>query len=1830
MYVVRSAIAALSAVVALAASSGPSQAQLDNGCGWRGYRVTNWGRDGYIIPYPRDTENDPPLLRSLPGGGINPTIRQELSPITGILPTRQEVINQLCVEMSDFFRPPLASFILQASFRGGTPGVSSSFQTDCGDTPPPTPVRTGPPCPPTPAYTSTPTPSPTPKRPDIVASRAFMRTGTNSGDELDAPAAGQNVFFHAEFRIDSDKDENFTIPVRAIIDDQVFCAGTNTAASNDDRVVWCGVAWTATGGTHELRWELDASNTIDETSELNNVVSTTWTAGVADLIAREALFRSGPNSGEEMTAPRAGEPAYLHFRWTFDGDEDSSVTIPREARIDASTFCEFSTVVMPGRYISWCTTPWTPTEGAHELEWFIDPDDVIVESNEFNNHKLLSFISEPPSEDPGTTTLRCPSTVLDDQIIETGQRRYRLDLAGPNRIDLSVACPSGCGWFTENRCCRGLALSDFVIQVRERSSGALLCNGQAGVDCTLPPGSFDITVSEFDSVESPEPQVRLACTALPTFTPTYTNTSTPTQTPTPTPTHTPSLTPTVTPTPTPTYTPTVTPTRTPTSTRTDTPTSTPTNTPILCGNGELDPGEECDDGPLNSDDEPNACRTTCVLPSCGDGTVDDGPEYLEACDDGNNEDGDLCPADCSYRIRLGPSLVVGQGKCGDPTEIKLTEVDSGRDITLDPSVTYHSARGIPGDAFEAALNKAINFLAGAAEGEAILTRAEIEVVRREVRFASGPAGEGVNLLWASTTDGTLSNPVFVVSEVKTAEAKSLEITPLSVGSLAGRATAFFVNAMREMLAGASAGGMTTEPLDVPLILFSDGPLCDTAFEDFFTTKGGVSVASLKFDLFGGLIEDFDLIAGIETAIGAIPGADKSPLVKLIQMIGAPLARFAASQALDFEVSSKAATSSEMMAGAPPVTMDDVIEVRDELGIDFPFFRGAVSAKKPGLSAIQATLNLEEYCMGKASDGLMVVVLPNLDKVEIRNDEWKFESPLEVAVGEQHQATIVALFDVFKGGTEPITISWEPIATRADSFRKEMEGYIPGAGKFLEDLSLPLVAKVFPGDVPLVNGFYREGPAYLRFDLDVNPFAPSFTIKEFQFQLPVPSSPFETPDIPFVDFINQWKVVSAMNAATVNRDTGIVEGLEAGVEQIGVTACIPFATGEGSDPEDREFVKVEECPIRIQGRKFYDDDRDGVRDPGERSLNGWTVELRDGRGTLLDSQTTRDIGGLPGRYDFGAVEVQTEWERIVVEERVRPRWNATSAPVDRTVIDVARDPTAGCGGQLLANFGNTCDVGVSGRVFQDDDGEGDLDSGEDGLNGWTVLLLDEDANELGREVTRRIRGMDGGYDFGNVTLDRRWRSVAIREVPPPGWTSVASVERFFAIDDLIDTDCPDVGADFANACLVDVFGTKFADANGDGFQQPAELGLDLWTIEVTDRDGAVVGSDITVTRGSKRGQYFIRLPIFKDRAPYRVREVLKSGWEPISPRTGEFTLAGITACPEDGFRVDFANRRIGPTETPSATASATPTVTPSITMTVTGTPTTTPTHTPTPIIGPAISRLIPDFARRGDQNLEIVVRGVNFEPGAAVTIEPRAGITMIPPLPPHHGFEGVTELRQKITVAADTQLGQRRVFVTNPDGASGGIPPYNQFFIATADPGPCAGDCDRDGSVEADELPMAAAVAFNPNMMGACDALDRNRNGRVSAAEILAANRDRGEGCGTTPPPPAETGCCSPSDLGGCDEPECEDCVCGQDDVCCLEEWDDLCTDVALSPCSFACSCTESEDCCRVHSFPGCEQAACEACVCGEEELCCDVSVGWDSVCVGVAMSACASSCSCLP
>jgi len=67
----------------------------------------------------------------------------------------------------------------------------------------------------------------------------------------------------------------------------------------------------------------------------------------------------------------------------------------------------------------------------------------------------------------------------------------------------------------------------------------------------------------------------------------------------------------------------------------------------VCGNGVVEPPEECDEGDANSDASGASCLTNCrVPPRCGDRVISTG----EQCDDGNLRSEDGCSSQCTAEV----------------------------------------------------------------------------------------------------------------------------------------------------------------------------------------------------------------------------------------------------------------------------------------------------------------------------------------------------------------------------------------------------------------------------------------------------------------------------------------------------------------------------------------------------------------------------------------------------------------------------------------------------------------------------------------------------------------------------------------------------------------------------------------------------------------------------------------------------------------------------------------------------------------------------------------------------------------------------------------------------------------------------------------------------------------------------------------------------------------------------------------------------------------------------------------------------------------------------
>jgi len=118
----------------------------------------------------------------------------------------------------------------------------------------------------------------------------------------------------------------------------------------------------------------------------------------------------------------------------------------------------------------------------------------------------------------------------------------------------------------------------------------------------------------------------------------------------------------------------------------------------ICGNGQLDTGEFCDDGNTKPGDgcsglcrlEPNydcstpgqPCVSTVV---CGDGKITGG----EGCDDGNQKSNDGCSSNCNVEPGYGcmkagqPCVPVDDPKCGDSIVNSGEECDDGGKFSND-------------------------------------------------------------------------------------------------------------------------------------------------------------------------------------------------------------------------------------------------------------------------------------------------------------------------------------------------------------------------------------------------------------------------------------------------------------------------------------------------------------------------------------------------------------------------------------------------------------------------------------------------------------------------------------------------------------------------------------------------------------------------------------------------------------------------------------------------------------------------------------------------------------------------------------------------------------------------------------------------------------------------------------------------------------------------------------------------------------------------------------------------------------------------------------------
>ena len=188
---------------------------------------------------------------------------------------------------------------------------------------------------------------------------------------------------------------------------------------------------------------------------------------------------------------------------------------------------------------------------------------------------------------------------------------------------------------------------------------------------------------------------------------------------------------------------------------------------------------------------------------------------------------------------------------------------------------------------------------------------------------------------------------------------------------------------------------------------------------------------------------------------------------------------------------------------------------------------------------------------------------------------------------------------------------------------------------------------------------------------------------------------------------------------------------------------PITVVSGSDITGIDFGNFQLGSIA--GEKFQDTNGNGVQDPGEPGLAGWTIVL-DAVGGTTHLTTVTDAAG---NYDFTDLPAGT----YRIREVAQPGWVQTTVnPADISIVS---------GSNITGvNFGNFQLGSIAGEKFQDTNGNGVQDPGEPGLAGWTIVL---DAVGGTTHLTT-VTDAAGNYDFTDLPAG----TYRIREVAQPGW------------------------------------------------------------------------------------------------------------------------------------------------------------------------------------------------------------------------------------------------------------------------------------------------------------------------------------------------------------------------------------------------------------------------------------------------------------------------------
>ncbi|MCK6373166.1 MAG: carboxypeptidase regulatory-like domain-containing protein, partial [Zoogloea sp.] len=292
-------------------------------------------------------------------------------------------------------------------------------------------------------------------------------------------------------------------------------------------------------------------------------------------------------------------------------------------------------------------------------------------------------------------------------------------------------------------------------------------------------------------------------------------------------------------------------------------------------------------------------------------------------------------------------------------------------------------------------------------------------------------------------------------------------------------------------------------------------------------------------------------------------------------------------------------------------------------------------------------------------------------------------------------------------------------------------------------------------------------------------------------------------------------------------------------------------------------------VSIGDKVWNDANMNGVQDAGEAGISGVTVKLLNGAGSVIATTTTDANGSyLFEKLAAGDYKIQVVTPNgYTVTSKDAGGNDATDSDIDSTGTTGLYTLTQGSNNLTVdAGFYKpaAATASIGDRVWEDKNFNGIQDSGEAGVKGVTVKLL----NSAGSVVATATTDANGNYLFSNLAAGQYKVQVVaptgyyVTKQDAAGWNGTDSAVNASGYTGTITLGTGEAltKVDAGLYRKASVGDKVWLDSDNDGKQDSGECGVANVTVKLLNAAGAVVATTCTDSAGNYKftnldpGQY----------------------------------------------------------------------------------------------------------------------------------------------------------------------------------------------------------------------------------------------------------------------------------------------------------------------------------------------------------------------------------------